>query len=395
MEITATTFIKNAATTAEYFGFQSIQTLKNSPACKSCLTRLAHTDTAQDRKTDALYGLLTGGMQTYCDARLQEITEPLLFYTIDQVPRTGEAALSLHVFNVNKSIAKATLIQASRAIVGDLGYEQNRVRINSLGDKESSIRYTRELTNYFRKRLEEMPEIARELMKEHVMLALAHLVEKEHDLAYRSPNPLEYLSDPSRKHFREIVEFLDMAGINYEIDPKLIGHHECYSDALFAIDLLDEDQTIMPNSPLLIRGGCYSEFVSRNTKQNIAAVGAVVILKDSKSPARLPKAKLAVPTVYVVQLGFGPKIKSLILIDQLRRSGVIVFQNLASDSLSTQLRDAEAKGVKYVVIIGQKEFVENSVILRDMDARSQEQVSLDQLPAKLKRTQDRATTKTA
>lgn len=395
MEITATSFIKNAAATAEYFGFQSIDTLKNHPACKTCTSKLAHTASAQDRRADALYGILTGGLVTYCDARLQDITDPLLFYTIEQVPRTGEAALALHVYNVEKSIAEAVLIQTSRALVDDLGFVNHRVRINSLGDKESSVRYIRELTNYLRKRLDDMPDTARELMKEHAMSALAHLIEKEHDLAYRSPNPLEFLSDQSRKHFREIVEFLDMAGHNYEIDPKLIGHHECYSDALFSIDLLDDEYAPINDAPLYIRGGRYNEFANRTTKKNLAAAGAVVVLRDKKAPQNHPRTKPVQPSVYVVQLGFGPKIKTLVLVDSLRKSGVTVYQNLASDSLSAQLRDAESKGVRHVIIMGQKEFVEDSVILRDMEARSQEQVKIDVLPGKLKRSQDRKAARVA
>ena len=329
--------------------------------------------------------MLAGGMQNFCEYKLHEIQEPVLFYTIEQVPRSGEAAISFQIFNVEKSIAEAILIQATRALTLDLGYTNHSVRINSLGDRESSSRYIRELTNYLRKRLDDMPEAARELMKEHVLTALLHLIEKEHDLAYKSPNPLEYLSDQSRKHFREIIEYLDMSDTPYEIDPKLIGHHECYSDALFAIDLLDENNERMQHPPLLIRGGRYNEYVFRNTKRQIPAAGAVAILRDKKAPTRAPRTRLSIPSVYVVQLGFGPKIKTLMLIDELRKSGINVHQNLASDSLSLQLRDAEARNVKYTVIIGQKEYVDGTVILRDMQERNQEYVPMNTLASRLKR----------
>ena len=386
MDITAASFLKQAIDTAEYFGFESVDTIKKKPACKNCTEKLPHTDSAQDRRVDNLHGILAGGIQTFCESRFNAIEEPLLFYTIEQVPRSGEPALSLHIYNVERSIAEAILIQTTRALMSDLGYENHRVRINSLGDKESNVRYTRELTNFLRKRIDDMPEAARELMKDHAITALSHLIDKEHELAYRAPNPLEYLSDPSRKHFREIVEFLDMAELNYEIDPKLIGHHECYSDALFTIDLLDEDGATLDHAPVLARGGRYSEFVERSTKQPIAATGAVVVLRDKKAPARTPRSKASTPSVYVVQLGFGPKIKSLILIDELRKAGIRTYQNLPSDSLSAQLRDAEKKGVQHVVIIGQKEYVEQNVILRDMIARNQESVALDAFVNKLKKT---------
>lgn len=385
MEVTATEFLKQASNTAEHFGFKSLDAMRKHPSCKSCAKKLDHSASASDRRTDALQGMLTSGMQNFCEFKFHEIAEPVLFYTVEQVPRSGEAAVSFQIFNVDKSIAEAILIQATRALTRDLGYENHSVRINSLGDRESSGRYIRELTNYLRKRLDDMPESARELMKEHVLTALLHLIEKEHDLAYKSPNPLEYLSDQSRKHFREIVEYLDMSDTPYEIDPKLIGHHECYSDAMFAIDLLDTEGARLEHAPLLVRGGRYNEFVFRNTKKQIGAAGAVVVLKDKKAPTRAPRTRLSIPSVYVVQLGFGPKIKTLMLVDELRKAGINVHQNLASDSLSTQLRDAETRNVKYTVIIGQKEFVDGTVILRDMQGRNQEYVPMNTLAARLKR----------
>jgi histidyl-tRNA synthetase len=173
-----------------------------------------------------------------------------------------------------------------------------------------------------------------------------------------------------------------MSETPYEIDPKMLGHHEYYSEAIFSLDIPDQDGTEVS---LSIKGGRFNEFMQRNTKSKTAAVGAVAVLRNNKTPARLPRHKSSVPSVYVIHLGFGPKIRSLMLIDELRRAGVPVMHNLASDSLSTQLRDAEAKGVRFTVIIGQKEFVENTVILRDMNVRNQEFIDRDTLLKKLKK----------
>jgi histidyl-tRNA synthetase len=306
----------------------------------------------------------------------------VLLYSFEQVPKTGEPAITFHIFNVERSIAEAILIQATRSLATELGHLEHTVRINSLGDKDSVTRYTRELTNFLKKRLDHMPSAARELMKEHPISALAHLIEEGHDLALRSPSSLEYLSDPSRKHFREIVEYLDMSETPYEIDSKMLGHHEYYSDAIFSIDIADSDDG---PAPLSIRGGRFNEFVHRNTRTKTPAVGAVVVFKNGKSPARNPRPKAAIPAVFVVQLGFGPKIRSLMLIDALRQAGIPVLHNLASDSLSTQLREAEARGVRYTLIIGQKEFVDNTIILRDMNVRNQEYIDQISLIKRLKK----------
>lgn len=379
MSPSPTEFLKVANQTAEHFGFQTIEQLRKSPECKKCEVAMPHTVTNTNKKLDDHHGLLSSGVATYCDEKLHALEKPVLLYSFEPVPRTGEIAVTFHIFNVDRSIAEAILIHATRALVTDLGYADHTIRVNSLGDTDSLTRYSRELTNFLKKRLDTMPASARELMKEHPLMALTNLVEQNHDLAYRCPNPLEYLSDPSRKHFREIIEYLDMSETPYEIDPKMLGHHECYSDAIFSLDITDEAPAIT------VRGGRFDEFVYRTTRTRTSAAGAVVILKNSKAPARTPRPKNKVPAVYVVQLGFGPKIKSLLLIESLRRAGVPVYHNLASDSLSAQLREAEARKVKYTLIIGQKEFVENTVIFRDMDVRNQEYIDSDTLIRRLKR----------
>ncbi len=383
MPISPTEFLKVANHTAEHFGFQTVDQLRKSPECKHCDKVMPHTVNNTNKKTDNHQGLLSSAVATYCDENLHALNQPVLLYSFEQVPRTGETAVTFHIFNVERSIAEAILIHATKALVNDLGYSDHTVRINSLGDSDSLTRYSRELNNFLKKRLDTMPPAAREFMKEHPLAALSHLVEQDHELAYRSPNPLEYLSDPSRKHFREIIEYLDMSETPYEIDPKMLGHHECYSDAIFSLDIQTEEPEL--GTPITVRGGRLDEFVYRTTRTKTSAVGAVVILKNSKAPARAPRPKQKKPTVFVVQLGFGPKIRSLLLIDSLRQAGVPVFHNLASDSLSSQLREAEKRGVKYTLIIGQKEFVENTVIFRDMNMRNQEYIDQETLIRRLKR----------
>lgn len=384
-QISASNFMKAATGAAHYFGFSPLEKIKRTPACRNCAEKIEYGTSAADRKTDALHGMLTSGMCSYFDNKLNGIEGPVLFYSTEQVPRSGEAAITLQIFNVKKSIAEAILIQTIRSFLMDIGYTNHSVRVNSLGDTDSVTRYIRELTNYLKKRLNDMPASARELMKEHALVALMHLIEKEHEFGTKSPSPLEYLTDTSRKHFREIVEYLDMSDIPYEIDSKLLGHHECYSDTLFAFDIYDNEGDKRDNQ-LYIRGGRYDTFVSHMSKAETPAAGAVIVLRDKQSPSRIsyPRTK-KIPSVYVVQLGFGPKIRSLLLIDELRQAGIPVYQNIVSNSLSEQLRQAEAYDIRYAVILGQKEYIEGNVILRDLRIQNQENIPVASLTSHLKR----------
>jgi len=358
-----------------------LKELKKYSACRGCSNKIIHTSSAIDRRNDALHGMLTTGMCQYFENKLNGIEGPVLFYSTDKVPRSGEPAITLQIFNVEKSIAESLLIQSIRTLLCDLEQNDYSIRVNSLGDKDSSSRYIRELTAFMRKRINDMPAPARELMKEHVFVSLMHLIDQKHELAEKSPNPLEYLTDSSRKHFREIIEYLDISNAPYEIDPQLIGHHECYSDAIFAVDVSSNNG----ESLFYIRGGRYNNFVSRMSKEEVAAAGAVIVLRNKKAIANIPKPReYKEPSAYIIQLGFGPKIKSLLLLSELKKANIPVLQNVVSDSLSDQLHEADKKNVRFAVIVGQKEYIEDKVILRDLKARNQTTIPVSKLAAALK-----------
>lgn len=377
--ISSTHFLTQATSTAEYFGFKNPDILKKDSRCRSCANKINHLSSASDRKTDSLSGMLTSGMCTYFDSRLNGIESPVLFYSTTPVPRSGDTAISLQIFNVKTSIAESIIIQTIQCLLSNLGYNDYTIKINSLGDTDSVKRYMRELINYLRKNINTLPPSARELMKESAFHAFTYLAEHEHELIEKSPNSMEYLNDQSRKHFREIIEYLDVSNTPYEIDSKLVGHHECYSDTIFSIDFNDEEGQ-SDDSPFSIRGGRYNTFISRMTKTETPGVGAVIVLKDKKSPARIPRNKNgAKPSVFIIQLGFGPRVRALLLLDELHKAQIPVHQQLTSNSLSEQLQEAEKNNVRYAIILGQKEYIDGNVILRDLHERSQEHVPIDKI----------------
>ena len=118
------------------------------------------------------------------------------------------------------------------------------------------------------------------------------MIEKEHELVQRSPNPLEYLSDQSRKHFREIVEYLDMTETPTNRSQD-VGHHEYYSDALFSI----ETNTTDPDAPNV---SIWSLWIFRGV--------GVVTYSNAKQISVSTKNQISrTRGLCCVQLGFGPK----------------------------------------------------------------------------------------
>ncbi len=380
----AADFIRLASKTAHHFGFRALDDLKEDARCKNCEKSERPKILVAQKRIDALHGALAGGISAYFEHNLHGLGEPALFYTIDDSKKDA-VQVSLQVLGTEKSIAESLLIHTIRSLFHDLNITEHSLRINSVGDRESVNRYSRELGNYFRKRIEHLPPTARELMKEHVLMTLGHLTERGHELCSKSPSSLEYLNESSRKHFREIIEYLDQSETPYEIDPRLLGHHQCYSHTIFSFDTWENESRTTPHL-VRARGGRYDEFVYQMTKKTIPAVGAVITLEGQAVPLRLPKHTTTKPSVCMVQLGFGPRVRSLSILEDLRRADIPVHQSITSDSLSGQLETARQKKIPYTVILGQKEFVSNTVIVRNMFNSSQENVAIPGLVSYLKRT---------
>ena len=68
MDVTATEFLKQATKTAEHFGFKNVETLKKDPKVKTAEKKIEHSATAQNRRIDALHGMLTAGVNSFCES---------------------------------------------------------------------------------------------------------------------------------------------------------------------------------------------------------------------------------------------------------------------------------------------------------------------------------------
>ncbi|HEU5114875.1 MAG TPA: ATP phosphoribosyltransferase regulatory subunit [Candidatus Paceibacterota bacterium] len=299
-------------------------------------------------------------------------------------PNPKESHYGLEIIGTNKSIAEALLIQATLAALKDAGETDLHVEINSIGDKESLARFTREITAFYKKRMPELPQKCREVMKKDVFSLLGCDHEACRRLAEDCPKSINFLSERSRQHFKEVLEYLETLEIPYVINNALVANRDYCSETVFEVRKAD------PKAHPLAIGIRYDTLARRlGAKKDLPAVGVSLALpgKPAKSeflkPARI--AKIMNPQVCFMQLGFEAKLKSLRLIEALREARVPVAQSLAKDKMAGQVGLAEKTQAPIVVIMGKKEAMEDSVIVRDSMTRSQDTVLLSDVAARLKK----------
>ena len=327
-------------------------------------------------------------LRMYQEKEMNTMAQPIMIYFKEPFKAHKKSAshpryCDLEILGTTKSVAEATLIQTARAILEQEGYKDTCVEINSLGDKESIARYTRELTNYYRKHIGEMHPECRQILKKDPFELLGSKNSHCQAINEHAPKTLNYLSEPSRAHFREILEYMEALGIPYRINNYILGNRKYCTETVFEIV---DASTDGKKSKTLAIGVRYDGLSKRlGAKREIPGVGISVLIKGTHPELRKDLAKTKKPSISFIQLGMEAKLLSLNVIEALRQAKIPVHQALSKDKLGLQVTSAERHNTPYTLIMGKKEAMEKSVIVRETQTRVQQTVSIADLPAYMKK----------
>lgn len=281
----------------------------------------------------------------------------------------------------------AELIQVFYSILRDLGFRHLICEVNSIGDSKCRPYYKKLLSSFFRSRQHALCADCRRRVKVNPLRVLDCKEEKCQRVRAQAPQFVDHLCDECKKHFRSVLEFLDEADIPYHLDPYLVRGLDYYTKTVFEI-YSDQHGTDALRQSAIVGGGRYDALLKLlGGKDTPAAGGAggveriVEVMKAGQFS--LPKEKS--PKVYLAQLGDLSKKKTLKLLEEFRASGILVAESLGRDSLKVQLARADKLGVEYTLILGQKEALENSIVLRKMDTGKQEVLKMEKVVAEIKK----------
>lgn len=234
----------------------------------------------------------------------------------------------------------------------------------------------------------------RQRLKENPLRILDSKDENIKDINAEAPQSISYLNSASKKHFKEVMEHLNELGIDYELDHTLVRGLDYYTHTVFEFfteaqegDEKEEGEETGGRRLALGGGGRY-DYLSKamGYKKEIPGVGfGFGVDRIIEASSKIPKPRIKKKAkVFFIQLGTEAKMKSLKVIEVLRQNKIPVKQSLSKDSLGSQLAIAEKSGIPYSLIFGQKEALENSIIVRDMSNRSQTTVDIEKLAKHLK-----------
>jgi histidyl-tRNA synthetase len=287
---------------------------------------------------------------------------------------------SLNIANSESPLAEATLIAAAYTLLDSIGISDPVVHINSFGTTESFTRYIRDLNRYLKKISKDTPLQVQSDMAVSPMRAYARLSKVSSELAQAAPIAVDYLNDDGRSHLWGLLEYLEGAEIPYVLDNSVVAGTDYFEHTLFEI----KDRQA---NNLLAYGGRYSILGRKAFKKHIPATGITIDIagKGARKP-KLLKSK-TMPQFYFAQLGCKAKRVGLKVLRLLHNAGIQVSHDFTQEELVRQMAHIDAQSVPYIIIIGQKEALDDTVIVRDASTHKQRVLPTSQLIKHLKKLQ--------
>ena len=350
------------------------------------------TDAGGDRialRPEATAGIV----RAYIEHGMLNLPQPLKLFTMGPMfrydrPQSGRYRqfyqFNVEVLGSEASVIDAEVIVLAYTILKELGIETT-VHINSLGSSESRIQYKKILQAYLKSRKNELCNDCQERFLKNILRVLDCKNEHCQQLIADAPELVDSLDDESRKHFVSVLEHLDEVDIPYVLNPRIVRGLDYYNRTAFEFFSADQENG---RQSAFGGGGRYDSLVEQLGGRSTPACGFALGIDRVISAIREQKIEpptQPAPAVYLAQIGDQARKRALQLFERLRKAGVPISGNLAKDGLRQQLELADKKGARFAVIVGQKELIDGTVLIRDMESGMQETVDFKKIEKELEK----------
>lgn len=321
---------------------------------------------------------------------------PLFRYDRPQAGRFRQFhQLDIEIIGNNREVADAEVIFLSHLFCRELGIETT-VQVNSLGSTEARKEYNKVLKDYYRSKRRLLCEDCTKRLAKNVLRLLDCKQPGCQPFIHEAPQLIDHLDEESKKHFVKVLEYLAESQVPYILNPYIVRGLDYYNRTAFELWPAFASQSeasagepvaavSAPNA--LGGGGRYDGLIEQIGGRSTPAVGMAFGLERVVDLMKSSKVSLEEtrPDVFLAQLGEEAAKHAFLIFEKLRSAGVRAVANFAREGLKGQLELANKLGVVFAVILGQKELLDGTIIIRDMENGIQEVVDLNKIADELKK----------
>ena len=267
----------------------------------------------------------------------------------------------------------------------ELGLDNIRLELNSLGQANERAEHRAALIAYFEAHKDQLDDDARRRLHSNPLRILDTKNPEMQALVAAAPRLMDYLGPDSLAHFERVQALVRHAGISFTVNPRLVRGLDYYNLTVFewVTDALGAQGTVCA-------GGRYDGLVEQLGGKPTPACGfalgverLLALLEDADG---LPQTEA--PDVYIIHQGTEAGDLGIRVAESLRDTGLNVVYHCGGGSFKSQMKRADHSGAPLAVIIGDDEVASGEVTVKAMrqkdwvegdTANNQVRVPLDDL----------------
>lgn len=277
--------------------------------------------------------------------------------------------------------ADAEIIAFMVRIYEKAGIGNTTLKLNSVGDPESRKAYKQALQDYFRPKFEKLSEISQQRFETNPMRILDSKEEEDQPFIADAPLITDYLNEECRIHYAGVKERLDLLGISYTEDPRLVRGLDYYTKTAF--ELVSPD---LGSQDALGGGGRYDLLIEEIGGRPTPAVGFASGMERfliACEALGITPGSDPIADVYIVTRGDEAGKWGLKMLKTLREAGIRATMDFAARSVKSQMKDANREQARFCIIVGEDELKQGRFTLRNMSESDEQMLTPDEILTRL------------
>lgn len=273
---------------------------------------------------------------------------------------------------------------AEQFLMQELGLQQVRLKIGSMGDSNCRPVYLDKLKKFLIKVAGQLCSDCQERLKHNPLRVFDCKNEQCQAYLAEAPKIIDNLCPDCEKHFVEVQELLKAVNLQYVLDPMLVRGFDYYTRTTFELE-----SPLLGAQNALGGGGRYDNLIADYDGPPTPAVGFALGLERlilALQSEKISFPAFAPPDVYVAVVQDKDRQLAFAIATNLRRVGLAVEVDVMHRSLKAQMKQADRLNVKFVVVLGPDELARDSCLVRRMATGEQKVFSLKELEPEIKKT---------
>ena len=275
-------------------------------------------------------------------------------------------------------MADAEVISVGYRLMEKLGIEDLKVNINSVGGNETRAKYRKLLVDYLTPKKDELCSDCQNRYEANPLRVLDCKNEGCQNLTIDAPTLPDNLNEQEKDHYETVKKYLDIFGVKYVENPRLVRGLDYYSSTVFEVitEKLGSQGTVLG-------GGRYDNLIKQIGDKDVSAVGfgagidrLMMLLNEDQI--------LNTPDVYISWLDEENIDYAFLVANTLRDNNVKVYIEYAPKSANAHRKKAFKLGAKKEIIIDSESKTNKTLGLKELSSRDIEIINFDEILEKIR-----------